>query len=235
MNTPVARRVDSLVAAAETALEAEHAIKNPLATMVLAVGRIERCVDADGALSSMATALKHLKDAVASLSATMERYRDASSWLRLAPRDVELARVLEAVGRAAGLTTGADIRVEIRGEMPPMRLDVDFMHRALLGLIWHAVGDPPTGDGVVIAAECDAVVGGRVLIRIGGDDPAAHDERLLRPFKHMRPDRFDLGLARRIVELHHGSLRLSESGGRIAARVELPSAPAQRSPPARRT
>jgi len=234
MNTPTARRIDSLVAVAEIALEAEHAIKNPLATMVLAVGRIERCADAGGVPDSMATAVKHLNDAVASLGTSMERYRDASSWFRLELRDVELARVLDTVSRIAGFTTGADIRVEIRGEIPRMRLDVDFMHRALLGLAWHAIGDPPAEGGIAVGAECDPAVEGGVLIRIGGGDPTANDERLLRPFKHVIPGRFDLGLARRIIELHHGSLQLGESGGRIAARVALPPAVAQRLTPERR-
>ena len=235
MNTPAARRVDSLVAAEEMALEATHAIKNPLATMVLAVGRIERRISTDGAPNGMATALKHLKEAASRLSVAMEHYGEASSWVHLEMREVDLAEALEATARVAGHTTGAEVRVEIRGELPRVRLDLDYMRRALLGLIWQAVGDGPAGARVDVSAEHDPGAGGSIVIRIGSGDPAANDERLLRPFKHVTPERFDLGLARRIVELHRGSLRLAESGGRIVARVTLPSAVAGRSTPEGRT
>jgi len=235
MNTPAARRVDSLVAAEEMALEATHAIKNPLATMVLAVGRIERSIATDGAPNGMVTAVKHLKEAVSKLSVAMERYGDASSWLHLEPHEIDLDTVLTTVARVARHTTGADIRVEIHGELPRVRLDLDYMRRALLGLIWQAVGEGPAGARVDVSAEHDPAAGGSVVIRIGSGDAAASDERLLRPFKHVAPERFDLGLARRIVELHRGSLRLAESGGRIAACVTLPSAATARAAPEGRT
>jgi nitrogen fixation/metabolism regulation signal transduction histidine kinase len=235
MNTPAARRIDSLVTAGEIAREVEHAIKNPLATMVLAVGRIERSIDADGAPGGLTTAVKHLKEAVGTLGAAMERYRDASSWVQLDMHEVDLAGVLDAVARVAGQTTGADVRVEIHGELPGVRLDLDSMRRALLGLIWLASGDGPAGTRVEISAARDPAAGGPVVIRIGGGDPVAYDERLLRPFKHLTPGRFDLGLARWIVELHHGSLLVAESHGRIAARVTLPSAASGRRPPEGRT
>lgn len=230
MNTPAARRVDSLVAAEEIALEAAHAIKNPLATMVLAVGRIERSIAADGASGGMATAVKHLKEAVDKLGVAMERYEDASSWLHLEPREVDLAAALDAVARVAAHTAGADVRVEIRGDLPRVRVDIDSMRRALLGLIWQAADGGPAGSRIDVTAERDCAAGGSVVIRIGCGDPAADDEHILRPFKHVTPERFDLGLARRIIDLHHGSLRLSESDGRIVARVTLPSPAAGRSP-----
>jgi nitrogen fixation/metabolism regulation signal transduction histidine kinase len=226
MNTPAARRVDGLVAAEEVALEASHAIQNPLATMVLAVGRIERSIAGSDTSNGMATAVKHLKEAVSILNRAMCRYKDASSWLRLTLREVDLAGMLHSIARIAGLTSGADVHLEICGALPSVEADSDCLFRALLGLVWQAVGDDPGGKRVDITAEYESGPEGAVVIRIGSGDSVVCDERLLRPFKHVAPERFDLGLARRIVELHHGSLQLADSGGRIVSRVSLPTAAA---------
>ena len=226
MNTPAARRIDGLVAAAEVALEASHAIQNPLATIVLAVGRIERSMAGNG----MATAVRHLKEAASSLSAAMCRYKDASSWLRLTLREVDLAGMLHSIARVAGLTSGADVYLEIRGALPRVEADSDCLFRALLGLVWQAVGDDPGGGRVHITAENEPGPESAVVIRIGSSDPVAYDENLLLPFRHLIPVRFDLGLARHIVELHGGSLHVADSGGRIAACVSLPVVAARRPP-----
>jgi two-component system nitrogen regulation sensor histidine kinase NtrY len=112
--------------------------------------------------------------------------------------------------------------------LPRVRLDVDQFKRVLINLIDNAIEAMDRRGRVVLQTEHEAAAG-RVRLRVADDGPgiAPEDrERLFVPHFSTKKRGSGLGLSivARIVQEHHGSLRVEDQQPRGASFViELPA------------
>jgi signal transduction histidine kinase/HD-like signal output (HDOD) protein len=145
----------------------------------------------------------------------------------------EAAPITEVLGRAIGLVPGASgmVRLDIHGSLPvPLMAEVDGprLSRAIAELIRNARDWAP--EGIVHARVQIEGPDGRLCIRIEDDGPGLSPKarrHAFDPFFSERPAGrgrgLGLPLAKRLVELHGGSIRLEAgaSGGTHAV-ISLP-------------
>ncbi|MGH7059484.1 MAG: ATP-binding protein, partial [Stellaceae bacterium] len=125
------------------------------------------------------------------------------------------------------------LSVEIGGQMPRLIVDRTRLKQILLNLLSNAVKFTEPGGAVVLTADRDAAGGVIFEVRdTGVGMTAAEVETALEPFGQIetglarRHEGTGLGLplARRLTELHQGSLHiLSERGRGTTVRVTLPA------------
>ncbi len=129
--------------------------------------------------------------------------------LRLVPTDVRplVERVLARERRAH---EGVDARLVGSGSPVVVDADEEMLERALENLVRNAFEAADKGGGHVEVEVCRGEGGVELLIRDDGPGLAPDHPGEIRPFYSTRPGGLGLGLplARKIVLLHGGSLRL---------------------------
>ena len=236
------RSLDRLASLGEASAAIAHQIRNPLVGVVGFAGLLRRSLE--GRLGADDPALRFLEKMTEGV-----RRADAvvSSTLALARRDVmALAPVLAGdllaeVAREAAAelpeTARAAIRVEApdNGSGPEILADRAQLKQALLNLARNALealAGVPRGGTLRLAPTRAAR--GVVRLRVADTGPGVAPEvraKLFQPFATTRASGTGLGLAyaRKIVELHGGSISLEKSTARgTAFRIELPAAAAPR-------
>ena len=137
-------------------------------------------------------------------------------------------RLVRDRAQRAGLSLTVDAGVDV----PELRGDQRKLRQALLNLLSNAIKFTPTGGSVKIAAACEA--DGAIILRVAdngiGMEPADIPEALT-PFKQVdnslarkyEGTGLGLPLAKSLIELHGGSLKLiSELGGGTTVICRLP-------------
>jgi len=152
--------------------------------------------------------------------------------LELAPTPVR-AVVEQAVEHSAGLTGGAEVRVDhgVGDALPPVMVDRFRMAQVFGNLIANAVQHSPAGAPVTIDAAGTSLDGHRWVEFVVADrGPGFTEEDLshvFEPFYTRRRGGTGLGLAivQRIVEQHGGRVAAANrAGGGAAITVRLPAA-----------
>ncbi|HMC39696.1 MAG TPA: HAMP domain-containing sensor histidine kinase [Acidimicrobiales bacterium] len=141
---------------------------------------------------------------------------------------VMVSATIVAGERAA--QSGIDFDV-IVGDVPDVQADAGLLARAVACLVDNAVSYSPPGGTIRLSATAGQA-GVRIAVRDSGPgiDPADH-ERIFAAFEHGGPGRagtgIGLALARRLVELHGGTLSLeSRPGEGSQFFIDLPAAAA---------
>jgi signal transduction histidine kinase len=202
----VAERAARGEAQARMAAAVAHEVRNPLgiirgAAELIGARSGDRLVPADSA------ALRDILDEVQRLNRLTEDFLDLSREPRLEPVDVELGELAAEAARGVG---HAFADLEVRVEMPPLRVrvDPDRLRQVLANLLANA------GQAGARRVEVRGRgAGGVARIEICDDGPGIPADlraRLFDPFATGRPGGTGLGLAisRRIVERHGGALGL---------------------------
>ena len=146
----------------------------------------------------------------------------------LGPILTDAAEFFSAQARAAGL----ELVSEVPEGLPQARFDPDLVAQVAANLLSNAVKYTPRGGHIRLRA--GAVDAGRALeFSVIDDGPGIApeaQERLFRPFERVKGSRapgagLGLALARRVAELHGGSLTLQSAPGKGAVfTVRLPAA-----------
>jgi two-component system nitrogen regulation sensor histidine kinase NtrY len=127
-----------------------------------------------------------------------------------------------------GLFTDVCIERQLAADLPPLRLDPNQMKRVLINLVDNAIEATDRKGRVVVTTEFDRGVG-RARLSVADDGPgiAAEDrDRLFVPSFSTKKGGGGLGLAivSRIVQEHHGAIRVEDNPPRGARFVvELPA------------
>ncbi|ACY15725.1 sensor histidine kinase [Haliangium ochraceum] len=212
------RRERHLATLGEMSAVLAHEIRNPLASLKGHAQLLAEALPEDGRPKAKA-------DRVVAEAIRLEQLTsDLLQFVRtgeIQPRPVEPA--LLARTAAAEQPAG---RVEVDAAQAPAsaRLDPDRMHEVLANLLRNAIQASPADAAVhlrVAAAGADLIF----EVRDHGDGIAAgEEERIFEPFHTKRVHGTGLGLAvaRRVVELHGGSITASthpEGGALLRVRV----------------
>jgi two-component system nitrogen regulation sensor histidine kinase NtrY len=224
-------RAQRVAAWGEVARKLAHEIKNPLTPIQLSAQRIRRAY-----LKSVPDLEKIVSDATRAIESEVEALKtlvdEFAQFARLPQAHLISASLHEVIEQTLALYDGPfpGLRIERRfmPDLPLLRIDVEQMKRVIVNLVDNAIEASDKKGTVVIATEFDAA-SGRVRLIVSDDGPgvpAEDRDRLFVPDFSTKKGGRGLGLAivSRIIEDHHGSIRLEDNvprGARFV--VELPA------------
>ena len=222
----------------EVARRVAHEIKNPLTPIALSAERIQRHLDRSTAADRRSSGVvRSCADTIAGAVETVRRLVDEFSTLArfpvAKPQPADINDVIEsALAMFNGRLDGVALHKSLAADLPRVLADNEAMKRAIANLVDNAA--EATESSVLREIEITtALVGSRDAVEITVSD-TGHGvtrevkEKLFLPYFSTKKRGTGLGLSivSRIVEDHHGSIRVEENrpvGTRFI--VELPVVP----------
>jgi signal transduction histidine kinase len=223
------RGVETTVALGEMTATLAHEIKNPLAGMMLSATRLRKALGRLEGHEKLESIAEQLCTAINALSETVTRVGRSVREPKLERTEINVNDVLEsAVSLVAPRASeqGVTIVRDMVDELPKIHADAHYLMRAFLNLLVNALDVMPSSGMLHLAAKVSD--SGEVEVVIGDTGPGVKPdevESFFRPFETSKPGGTGLGLGivRRIVELHSGTVALRpRPGGGTEAVVTLP-------------
>jgi len=219
----------------EVARRVAHEIKNPLTPIALSAERIQRHLDrAKASDAASLGVVRSCADTIAGAAETVRRLVDEFSALArfpvAKPQPADINEIVEsALSMFNGRLDGVVLHKSLASDLPRVMADDEAMRRAIANLVDNAA--EASQNSVVREIEIStALVASRDAVEITVSDTGhgvTRDlkEKLFLPYFSTKKRGTGLGLAivSRIVEDHHGSIRVEENhpvGARFI--VELP-------------
>jgi two-component system, NtrC family, nitrogen regulation sensor histidine kinase NtrY len=221
----------------EVARRVAHEIKNPLTPIALSAERILRHLDRGARPDAASTEVVRncaeiIGGAVETVRTLVNEFSTLASFPASEPRPADINGIVEsALAMFNGRLNGIRVRTLFASDLPKVLADPEAIKRAVANLVDNAA--EALQDSMLREIEvCTALVGSRDAVEISVAD-SGHGvtrelkERLFLPYFSTKERGTGLGLAivSRIVEDHHGSIRVEENkpvGARFV--VELPVA-----------
>src|SRR5215471_11072263 len=221
----------------EVARRVAHEIKNPLTPIALSAERIRRHLERgmppdEVSLSVIHGCAETITGAVQTLRSLVDEFSSLARFPAAQPRAADINEIVErALAMFDGRLAGIDVQKQLEQGLPPAMADPEAIKRALANLIDNAA--EATQHSLVREIHIHtALVESKDALEITVAD-TGHGigrevkEKLFLPYFSTKKRGTGLGLAivRRIVEDHHGSIRVEEnkpSGAKFV--VELPLA-----------
>ena len=222
----------------EVARRVAHEIKNPLTPIALSAERIQRHLERSPATDPASLAIvRSCADTIAGAVETVRRLVDEFSTLArfpvAKPQPADINEIIEnALAMFNGQLDGISLHRALAADLPRVLADSEAIKRAVANLVDNAA--EAAKDSVVREIEIStALVASRDAVEITVAD-TGHGvtrelkEKLFLPYFSTKKRGTGLGLAivSRIVEDHHGSIRVEENhpvGTRFI--IELPVVP----------
>jgi two-component system, NtrC family, nitrogen regulation sensor histidine kinase NtrY len=222
----------------EVARRVAHEIKNPLTPIALSAERIQRHLDRATPIDSNSIGiLRSCAETIAGAVETVRRLVDEFSALArfpvAKPQPADLNEIIEnALSMFNGRLNGIHLQKSLATDLPQVMADSEAIKRAVANLVDNAA-EAMQGAMVREIQISTALVASRDAVEIiiadtGHGVTAELKEKLFLPYFSTKKRGTGLGLAivSRIVEDHHGSIRVEENhpvGTRFV--VELPVVP----------
>lgn len=222
----------------EVARRVAHEIKNPLTPIALSAERIrrhlERGMPPDAAsLQVIHSCAETIGGAVETVRTLVDEFSTLARFPAAQPQPSNINSIIEnTLGMFNGRLDGISVRTDLAADLPYVMADPDAIKRALANLVDNAA-EAMQGSLVREIQIATALAGDRDMVEITVAD-SGHGvtqelkEKLFLPYFSTKKRGTGLGLAivSRIVEDHHGSIRVEENkpvGSRFI--VELPITP----------
>ncbi|HYS77228.1 MAG TPA: ATP-binding protein, partial [Candidatus Dormibacteraeota bacterium] len=231
-------RSGRLAAWAEMARRVAHEIKNPLTPIQLSVEHVRRVFKAKDARFGqvLSDCLDNIQKQVEGLRQIAYEFSAYARLPRILPKPTGVAELLdEALGPyATAAPSGISLARDVSPGLPPVLVDRTVMVRALVNLIENALQAMPEGGTLSVSARVAEGSSGdrRIAIEVhdtGCGIPESLLPRLFEPYFSTKRGGtgLGLGLARRAIEEHGGTIALrSRPGEGTLVTVTLPAAPA---------
>jgi len=219
-----ARRSERLAALGQLSAGLAHEIRNPLGVIKGSAETLNRKLENTNPLASELAG--YISSEVNRVSALVTRFLDFARPLRTEVRPLQVTNLLDqALETVAKQWQGEKIEVR-RGyqqDLPTIPLDENLCEQAFVNLIQNAY-DAMSGTGGVLHAEVrEAQSNGRSGVQLRLQDtgpgiPAEMREQVFNPFVTTKKSGVGLGLSivSKIVDEHHGTIRLDNSQGQGA-------------------
>ena len=221
----------------EVARRVAHEIKNPLTPIALSAERIERHLTRGSApdaasLDIIRSCAETIRNAVETVRSLVDEFSVLARFPASRPQPASLNNLVEgALIMFNGRMDGINLRTELANDLPAVMADPEAIKRAVANLVDNAAESMQ--DAVVREITIStSLVASREAIELVVSDTGqgvSRDvkERLFLPYFSTKQRGTGLGLAivSRIVEDHHGSIRVEENkpvGSRFV--IELPVA-----------
>ncbi|HET9282052.1 MAG TPA: ATP-binding protein [Candidatus Angelobacter sp.] len=221
----------------EVARRVAHEIKNPLTPIALSAERIRRHLER-GALPDQASlAVIHgctetITEAVQTVRSLVDEFSSLARFPAAQPRPSDINEIVEAtLAMFNGRLDGIHVEKQLDSHLPPAMADPEAIKRALANLIDNAaeaMQDSRVREIHISTALLESRDGLEVVIADTGHGIDREvKEKLFLPYFSTKKRGTGLGLAivRRIIEDHHGAIRVEENrpaGAKFL--VELPLA-----------
>ena len=211
------------VAWSEVARRVAHEIKNPLTPIALSAQRIKRHLDRGGTPDEASLAVIHgCAETIAGAVETVRTLVDEFSTMarfpaaQVRPSDVN-GIVHNALSMFEGRLDGVTVRTFLASDLPKVLADAEAMKRAVANLVDNAA--EAMRDTMVREIQiATSVLSSRDMVEIviadsGHGITSDVKEKLFLPYFSTKQRGTGLGLAivSRIVEEHHGSIRVEEN------------------------
>ena len=237
-------RAQKQTAWSEVARRVAHEIKNPLTPIALSAERIRRHLERG--MPPDAASLKIIRNCADTIGSSVQTVRtlvDEFATLARFPASRPMPSDINSIVDSAllmfdGRLSGIRVQKYLASDLPPVHADPDAIKRALANLVDNAA-EALQGAMVKEIAISTALAGERDSVEIVVSDTGhgvtpALKEKLFLPYFSTKKRGTGLGLAivSRIIEDHHGSIRVEENtpiGTRFI--VELPVAAAMAEQP----
>ena len=230
-------RAQRQAAWSEVARRVAHEIKNPLTPIALSAERIrkhlERGSPPDAAsLEIIYTCADTIANAVETVRALVNEFSTLARFPAAQPQPASINTIVEtALGMFNGRLDGIQMRTLLAPDLPKVMADSEAIKRALANLVDNAA--EAVQDSLVREIQIStSLLGSRDMVEIvvadsGHGVTSELKEKLFLPYFSTKKRGTGLGLAivSRIVEDHHGSIRVEENqpvGAKFI--VELPVA-----------
>ncbi len=228
-------RSGRLAAWAEMARRVAHEIKNPLTPIQLSIEHVRRVFKAKDPRfeTILAECLNNIQRQVAVLREIAVEFSAYARLPQLRPEPVAVEALVDEALRPyiAAAPPGVRITREVGSDVPPVHVDRTVMVRALVNLIENALQAMPTGGTLAVtAATVHGSLGERRITISVRDTGCGIPEEIL---PHLFEPYFStksggtglgLGLARRTVEEHGGTVDIrSRSGQGTVVTLTLPA------------
>jgi two-component system, NtrC family, sensor histidine kinase HydH len=222
-----ARRSERLAALGHLSAGLAHEIRNPLGVIKGSAEMLHQKLEASNPLASELAG--YISSEVNRASALVTRFLDFARPSRTETRPLQVTVLLDqAINSVAGQWQGGTVSVEreyAKG-LPLVPLDEKLCEQAFLNLVQNAY-EAMDGDGGVLRVKASAVhSNGRdgVEVRLhdtGPGVPAEMRDQIFNPFVTTKQTGVGLGLSivSKIVDEHHGTIRLENGEGKGAGFV----------------
>ena len=223
----------------EVARRVAHEIKNPLTPIALSAERLLRNIDRtpqDGAANSqlVRNCAETISNSVEIVRSLVNEFATLAQFPASRPQASDINGIVAgALAMFDGRLEGIHVRTVLSRELPRVMADPEAMKRAIANLVDNAA-EAVERAAVKEIEVSTSLVASRDAVEIsvadsGGGVSQEVKERLFLPYFSTKKRGTGLGLAivSRIIEDHHGSIRVEENrpvGARFV--VELPIAPA---------
>jgi len=221
----------------EVARRVAHEIKNPLTPIALSAERIRRHLERGerpdaASLAVIAGCAQTIAGAVETVRTLVDEFSTLARFPASRPQPANINAIVEsALGMFNGRLDGIQITTVLARDLPPVMADPEAMKRALANLVDNAA--EAMQDSMVKEVQISTALAGardsvEVVIADSGHGITQElKEKLFLPYFSTKGRGTGLGLAivSRIIEDHHGSIRVEENSP-VGARfiVELPVA-----------
>jgi hypothetical protein len=222
----------------EVARRVAHEIKNPLTPIALSAERIRRHLERGAPPDSASLEVIHscaetIRGAVETVRTLVDEFSTLARFPTAQPQSTSINSIVEnTLAMFNGRLDGIDVRTVLAGDLPNVMADPEAIKRALANLVDNAAEAIQTSVVREIQIST-SVLENRDMVEIAVAD-SGHGvtqelkEKLFLPYFSTKKRGTGLGLAivSRIIEDHHGSIRVEENkpmGARFI--VELPVAP----------
>ena len=208
-----------------------HDLRDPLNTILLALGPIEALQIDDRVARPLAIARRQVARMNRLLEDLLDVARIDGGSMRLDFAQADVAPLLAEVAADFALpaeTAGVAIEVDAAGGLPPLRIDRARMAQALSNLMSNALKFTPRGGKVRLVARREGELLRLQVCDSGCGIEAAKLERVFDPFWQAEPSSrkgsgLGLHIVRGIVERHGGTIRVrSLIGSGSTFEIDLP-------------
>jgi two-component system sensor histidine kinase CpxA len=221
----MAERIQTLLAAERRLLlDISHELRSPLARLGVAVELARSGDDQAAALDRIQKEADRLNDLVGELLQVTRAEGDPTSIRRELVRLDELVRDIVETNRIEATARGCELALEVSGAVQ-IEGQPELLRRAIENVLRNAIPHTPTGTTVEIGLR-----GSTICVRdYGSGVPEDELPRIFDPFYRVENDRdrssggvgLGLAIARRAVELHHGSLHARNANPGLLVEIRL--------------
>lgn len=204
-----------------------HEVKNPLNSMRLWLEVLKANMPVD---PEPQQAVKMLDSEIDRLDRAVKTFLNFTRPVELKMEETDLRALLEEVLEATRPTVakaGLTLRADLPSDLPPVLIDRQLIHQAVLNLVLNACDFTDPGGTISVSLKRAGEFAVIAVQDTGRGIPPEDQKKIFQLFFTTRPGGTGIGLANtfRFVQLHNGRIEFeSEAGKGTTFRIELPLA-----------